>query len=294
MSSGWAVPFAGRHGDGRYSTPATPARTAAPAAAGLAPHPAALAPPACRPTLDLPAPTTRPTTHRTPDPGAGTADGPRESPLRLPTHPWRAGRPRPSRGRLDRLEDHKGRRARSRAPKVQPDLAPVPVRPGPRHPRRRLRPRRHRVPAPPLHPPRDRARPPQRAPRRDHRPPHRRLGNPTSPRARSTASVSDCGRSNGCGKAESTCSTPMRTRGSERRPSKTSNASTIRARCDSADCTPSAARCSWVRECTTVARDSGIGFSKASITAPGRPAALLSAALSEDVRVVAAAGVEDG
>jgi putative transposase len=35
--------------------------------------------------VDLPAPTTRPTTHRTGDPGPRAADGPRESPLGLPT-----------------------------------------------------------------------------------------------------------------------------------------------------------------------------------------------------------------
>jgi transposase InsO family protein len=54
--------------------------------------------------LDLPAPTTRPTTHRTADPGPGAEDGQRESPLGLPTHPRRAGRTRPHRCRLDRLE----------------------------------------------------------------------------------------------------------------------------------------------------------------------------------------------
>jgi hypothetical protein len=36
-----------------------------------------------RPPVDLPAPTTRPTTHRTGDPGPRAADGPRESPLGL-------------------------------------------------------------------------------------------------------------------------------------------------------------------------------------------------------------------
>jgi len=40
----------------------------------------------------------------------------------------------------------------SRASTVRPDLATVPVRAGPRDPRHRFRPRRHRVPAPPLHP----------------------------------------------------------------------------------------------------------------------------------------------
>jgi hypothetical protein len=56
---------------------------AAPDASGLAPNAAALARPARLPPLDLPAPTTRPTTHRTADPGPGAADGPRESPMGL-------------------------------------------------------------------------------------------------------------------------------------------------------------------------------------------------------------------
>ena len=42
-----------------------------------------LAPPARRPPLDLSAPTPRPTTHATADPGPGTTDGSRESPLGL-------------------------------------------------------------------------------------------------------------------------------------------------------------------------------------------------------------------
>ena len=151
------------------------------AAAGVAPNAAALARPARRPPLDLPAPTTRPTTHPTADPGPGAADGPRESPLGLQTHPGRAGRPRPSRGRLDRLEDLEERGTRSGAPTVRADLATVPVRAGPRDPRDRLRPRRHRLPAPPLRPRRDRARPSPRAHRRDHRPPHRGLGHPAGP-----------------------------------------------------------------------------------------------------------------
>jgi hypothetical protein len=53
------------------------------AAAGVAPNAAALARPACCPTLDLPAPTTRPTTNSTADPSLGVTDGPRESPLGL-------------------------------------------------------------------------------------------------------------------------------------------------------------------------------------------------------------------
>ena len=126
------------------------ARPAAPAAAGDAPNPAALARPARRPPLDLPAPTTRPTTHPAADPGPGAADGPRESPLGLQTHPGRADRPRPFRRRLDRLEDHEGRGTRSGSPPLGADLAAVPVRAGPRDPRGRLRPRRHGLPAPPL------------------------------------------------------------------------------------------------------------------------------------------------
>ena len=116
-----------------------------------------------------------------PDPGPGAADGAREPDLGLPPHPRRAGRTRPPRRRLHRLEDPQDRRHRSRPPTVRPDLATVPHRAGPRHPRRRLRPRRHRLPPTPLHPGRDRARPPPRAPRRDHRPPHRRLGHPAGP-----------------------------------------------------------------------------------------------------------------
>ena len=69
---------------------------AAPAAADrLAANPAALARPPRRAALDLPAPRPGTTTHRAGDPGAGAADGPRESPLGLPAHPRRAGRPRP-------------------------------------------------------------------------------------------------------------------------------------------------------------------------------------------------------
>ena len=75
----------------------------------------------------------------------------------------------------------KERGTRSGAPTIRADLATVPVRAGPRDPRGRLRPRRHRVPAPPLRPRRDRARPSPRAPRRDHRPPHRGLGHPAGP-----------------------------------------------------------------------------------------------------------------
>ena len=87
----------------------TAAHPTAPAAAGDAPNAAALARPARCPTLDLPARTTRPT-HRTADPGPGTTDGPRESPLGLPTDSERVGRTRPSRRRLDRLDDPEGRR----------------------------------------------------------------------------------------------------------------------------------------------------------------------------------------
>jgi hypothetical protein len=67
-------------------TEQTAARRVAPGAAGVTPNPAALAPPARRPPLDLPAPTTRPTTHRTGDPRPRAADGPREPPLGLQTN----------------------------------------------------------------------------------------------------------------------------------------------------------------------------------------------------------------
>ena len=75
-----------------------------------------VAPPPRRPPLDLPAPTTRPTTRRTGDPSPRAADGPRESPLGLQTNPGRVGRTRPFRGRLDCPEDLEGSGTRSRAP----------------------------------------------------------------------------------------------------------------------------------------------------------------------------------
>ena len=53
--------------------------------------------------------------------------GPRESPLGLQTNTGRADRPRPPRGRLDRLDDPQGRGARSRAPTLRSDLATVPA-----------------------------------------------------------------------------------------------------------------------------------------------------------------------
>jgi hypothetical protein len=68
-----------------------------------------------RPPVDLPAPTTRPTTHSSSNPDSGAADSPGESPLGLPADTGRAGRTRPYRGHLDRLESPQGRRARSHA-----------------------------------------------------------------------------------------------------------------------------------------------------------------------------------
>src|SRR5689334_17095949 len=56
---------------------------AAPDAAGVTPNAAALARPTRRPPLDQPAPTIRPTTRRTADPGTGAADSPGESPMGL-------------------------------------------------------------------------------------------------------------------------------------------------------------------------------------------------------------------
>jgi hypothetical protein len=80
--------------------------------------------------------------------------------------------------RLHRLEDPEGRWHRPRTAAVRPDLATIPGHTGPRDPRGRLCPRRHRLPPPALPPGGDRARPPPGAPRRDHRPPHRGLGHP--------------------------------------------------------------------------------------------------------------------
>ena len=106
----------------------------------------------------------------------------RENPrVGLPTHPGRAGRPRPPVAASTVWKILKAAGIDPAPRRSGPDLATVPGRAGPRDPRGRLRPRRHRLPAPPLHPRRDRARPPPRAPRRDHRPPHRRLGHPAGP-----------------------------------------------------------------------------------------------------------------
>ena len=60
---------------------------AAPDTTRLTPNAAALACPPRRPPLDLPTPTSRPTTHRTADPGPRATAGPRESPLGLSAHP---------------------------------------------------------------------------------------------------------------------------------------------------------------------------------------------------------------
>ena len=60
---------------------------AAPDTTRLTPNAAALACPPRRPPLDLPAPTTGPTTHAVADPDAGAAAGPREPPLGLQAHP---------------------------------------------------------------------------------------------------------------------------------------------------------------------------------------------------------------
>ena len=45
------------------------------------------------PTLDLPAPTTGPTTYPAADPGFGAADGPRQSAMGVQAHPGLAARP---------------------------------------------------------------------------------------------------------------------------------------------------------------------------------------------------------
>ena len=51
-----------------------------------------------------------------PDPGAGAAVGPGEPTVGVPTHPGRAGRPRPSDRRIDGVEDPEGRRTSTPAP----------------------------------------------------------------------------------------------------------------------------------------------------------------------------------
>src|SRR5215467_6894436 len=81
----------------------------------------------------------------------------------------RTCQPWPPDRRLHGLADQARRRDRSRAPPRRPDLEAVPDRPGPRHPRRRLRPRGHRAAPPPLRADRDRARHPPGPPARHRR-----------------------------------------------------------------------------------------------------------------------------
>src|SRR5688572_25135908 len=97
----------------------------APGSARLPANPAALAHPARRPPLDLPATTTRPSTHPTADPRADTPDGSREPRLGLPTHPRRAHRTRPPHRCLYRLEGPQRRRHGPRSAPVRTHLATI-------------------------------------------------------------------------------------------------------------------------------------------------------------------------
>ena len=81
-----------------------PAGQSAPAAARVTENPAALARPAGRPPLELSATTTWPPNHVANGSGAGVADGPGEPTVGVPTHPRRAGRPRPSDLRVHRVD----------------------------------------------------------------------------------------------------------------------------------------------------------------------------------------------
>ena len=175
------------------------------------------------PTLDLPAPTTRPTAHRGADPGVGVAmarENPRWGYRRVhgelvglghtvaASTVWKIMK----KAGLDPHPDGPARPGASSG------------RPGPRHPCRRLRPRRHRVPAPPLRSPRHRARPSPRARRGDHRPPHWGLGHPASPqpangsrRARRAIPVPDPATGTASSRPRSTQCSPAPTSGSSAR-----------------------------------------------------------------------------
>jgi hypothetical protein len=93
---------------------------------------------------------------------------------RLVARKW-AGQARPPDRRLHGVADPARRRDRFRAPPRRPDLEAVPGCAGPRHHRRRLRPRGHRAAAARLRADRDRARQPPCPPGRHHRQPGRRV-----------------------------------------------------------------------------------------------------------------------
>jgi hypothetical protein len=112
-------PELGRPRRAQRAEPAA-AHPVAPAAARLTPNPAALARPTRRPPLDPPRTPTRPPANLPTDPGPGTADGPREPDLGLPTHPRRAGRTRPPDRRLHRVDDPEDP-AESTRPRSGPD-----------------------------------------------------------------------------------------------------------------------------------------------------------------------------
>ena len=143
---------------------------------------AGLAPATDHPQMGLHEPeASRAAAHGSRDPEARDPHRDGQSELGTSARARRARQARPPDRGLDGLADPARGRDRPRAPPHGPDLAAVPDRPGPRHPRRRLRPRGHRAPAAPLRPDRHRARHPPRPPGRRHRQPGRRADNTGGP-----------------------------------------------------------------------------------------------------------------
>lgn len=153
--------------------PAGPAGALAPGLRGHPDHVAGLAPPPHRPEVDVHRPSpSGPTAPRSPPVGPG------EQQLGPPPDPGRARPPRLSDRPIHRVGNPARRRYRPRPATLRPDLAPVPKRPGPRHPRRRLPAPRHHLAQTPVRPCSHRARHPAPTPRRRHRPPHHQVDRP--------------------------------------------------------------------------------------------------------------------
>ncbi|CAM5509781.1 hypothetical protein SANTM175S_06039 [Streptomyces antimycoticus] len=132
-----------------------------------------------------------PIIHRADRQAAHPALGPREQQLGSPLNTGRARPPRLLDRPIHRLGDPARCRHRPCLSTLRPHLAPVPLRPGPRHHRHRLPAPRRRVTQAPVRPDLYRARHPTRSPRRRYRPPHRRVDHAAGEESRHDSGLPD-------------------------------------------------------------------------------------------------------